>query len=677
MTTARKNLAKVDHRVYKTWLKVLFRTALSDNTEWQRRMRIKPDEDIIELFAKYIERVVPVIAIESSLPYAEHLLIELIGEHVKFNRPVFLPSLLSGHWQTSHGKPFEARTPLVLSFHESQSVENSLMLVHGIETSDNPVLIGCNRLNQLPLEFHRLIDITLSLPVASALHFEQIFEDLFEEKLPSDSTEDGRWHNFVLPTDIQPPLRLGHSAGDAASYIRARVTTRLSRLDVEDAPSLEELHGLGAAREIALDMKRDIQLALDGHIDWSDVDRGILLAGPPGTGKTTLAMAIAKDCGIKFIAASASKWQSGSGLGEHLALIRESFEEARRFAPSILFIDEIDSIGNREKLDSHGLTYQATVINYLLEQLDGFSGRGDIIVIGATNYADSIDPALRRAGRLDQVVDVGYPTVRALVGIYNYHLKELKTAGKLAADVDGDALAQVSFGLTGADVEFFVRGAARRARKRKDIIRQDDLMAEIMRRPRSKGLSEPFDSKTIQRLAVHEAGHVVMRLLGKNKGKEISYVSIAPRSDGRIGYTAAFDDERVSMTSEDYLHEIRILLAGRAAEEVIFGINDVSDMAGKYDSKSDLSQAVNMLHYINKYSGLGELKDIVFRFDLTQEAMREHEQHIDRKIMALYTDLVDEMERSKPLIMRIADRLADEQVLDGSDIERLAQDSGA
>jgi hypothetical protein len=124
MTTARKNQAKVDHRVYRTWLEVLFRAALIDNTEWQHRMRIKPGQDIIEQFAKYVERIVPVIAIESSLPYAEHLLIELIREHVNFNRPAFLPSLLSGHWQTSHYKPMATRTPLVLSFQESQGVEN-------------------------------------------------------------------------------------------------------------------------------------------------------------------------------------------------------------------------------------------------------------------------------------------------------------------------------------------------------------------------------------------------------------------------------------------------------------------------------------------------------------------------------------------------------------------------
>lgn len=676
MTAAGKSQARVDHRVYKTWLKVLFRAALTENADLQRRMRIRSGQDIIERFAKYVERIVPVIAIESSLPYAEHLLVELIGEHANFNQPAFLPSLLSGQWQTSHGKPMNARTPLVLSFQESLGVDNSLLLVHGIETSDNPVLIGCDRLSQVPPVFHRLIDMTLTLPSASAQHFEQIFEDLFGAPLPPDPENDSRWRNFVLPTDAQPPLRLDHGAGDAARYIRERVMARLTRLDVNDVPSLDELHGLGTAREIALDMKRDIRLALEGRIDWDDIDRGMLLAGPPGTGKTTLAMAIAKDCGIKFIAASASSWQATNGLGEHLAQIRASFEEARRFAPSILFIDEIDAIGSRENLDGHGLTYQATVINYLLEQLDGFSDRGDIIVIGATNYASNIDPALRRAGRLDQVVEVGYPTVRALVGIYEYHLKAYKAAGKLATDVNCAALAQVSFGLTGADVEFFVRGAARRARKRKDRIRQDDLMAEIMRRPRHEGQSEPFDGTTIYRLAVHEAGHVVMRLLGRNRGREIGYVSIAPRSDGRIGYIAAADDERVSMTREDYLHEIRILLAGRAAEEVIFGANDVSDMAGKYDAESDLAQAVHTLHYLNKFAGLGELKDVVFRAGSAGEMVQGHEQRINAQISDIYTDLIDELGRSVSLIKEIAGKLVMEQILDAYDIEKLVQKCG-
>jgi len=108
MTAASNSQARVDHRVYKTWLKVLFRAALADNTDWQRRMRIRPDQDIIERFAKYIERIVPVIAIESSLPYAEHLLVELIAEYANFKPPAFLPALMSGQWQASHGKPMDA-----------------------------------------------------------------------------------------------------------------------------------------------------------------------------------------------------------------------------------------------------------------------------------------------------------------------------------------------------------------------------------------------------------------------------------------------------------------------------------------------------------------------------------------------------------------------------------------
>jgi len=670
MSTSIRNQAMIDHRVYRTWLEVLFRDALAGNETWKQRIQVKPDQDIVERFAKFVERIVPVVAIESSLPYAEHLLIELIREHAGFKTPAFLPALTSGYWQAGQSKPMDARTPLVLSFQESAHIENSLQLVHAIEVSDNPVLIGCDRLGQVPLEFQRLIDLTLTLPVAGAQHFERVFEALFGEPLPADASEDVRWRNFVLPTDVQPPLRLGRSAADAARYIRGRVQERLSRLEVSDAPALDELHGLGAARQIALDLVKDIRHALDGRIDWDEVDRGMLLAGPPGTGKTTLAMSIARECGVKFIAASASTWQAVNGLGEHLAQIRTTFEEARRFAPSILFIDELDSIGNRETLDGHGQTYQATVINYLLEQLDGFSDRGDIVVIGATNYPEAIDPALRRAGRLDQLVEVGYPTIRALAKIYAYHLRRYRAAGSLAADIDCEALAQISFGLTGADVEFFVRGAARRARKRSDSIHQDDLVAEIMRRPRSENRDEPFDAETIHRLAVHEAGHVVMRLLGKNHGSEISYVTIAPRSDGRIGYTATFD-ERVSMTREDYLHEIRILLAGRAAERVMFGADGVSDMAGKYADESDLARSMQYLQHMTLKSGLGREGRLTW---LTPDSLIDRDSEIgalEHTLAGIAAETHEAISNNRVLLETVAGELVKRQELDRDDLARI------
>ena len=221
---------------------------------------------------------------------------------------------------------------------------------------------------------------------------------------------------------------------------------------------------MGEARQFAEDLIEDIRAAQTGRIPWSAVDSGLLLIGAPGTGKTTLARAIAKDCGVKFVVASAAKWQSAGALDAHLSAMRADFAEAHRYAPAILFIDEIDSIGSRENLDDRNAVYQTEVINALLEQIQGINTTGSVIVIGATNYLEKVDPALRRSGRLDQVVEIPLPNIDGLQQIFEYYLARYREEGGEVGRVDTHALAQLTFGLTGADVESFIRGAARRAR---------------------------------------------------------------------------------------------------------------------------------------------------------------------------------------------------------------------
>ena len=236
--------------------------------------------------------------------------------------------------------------------------------------------------------------------------------------------------------------------------------------------------------------------------------RGIA-GGGTGHRQETLAKAIAKDCGVRFISASAASWQAaGKSLGPHISAIRRTFSEARNYAPSILFIDEIDSIGNREDfVGGNNAVYQTEVVNAVLEEIAGLDPAAPVIVIGATNHEERVDPALRRSGRLDRVIRIPRPNSAALDHIYRYYIGALGTGTPLDPALDTGALARLSVGLTGADVERIVRGAARRARKANRALSQIDVLAEITDKPRGPDALRILTPTELARTAVHEAGH--------------------------------------------------------------------------------------------------------------------------------------------------------------------------
>lgn len=323
---------------------------------------------------------------------------------------------------------------------------------------------------------------------------------------------------------------------------------------------LESMSGYGEARDWGLQLARDLKDWKDGVIPWSDVDRGLLLSGPPGVGKTAFAEALANTCGVKLINGSAARWQARGYLNDMLKAMFKAFEEARKAAPSILFIDEVDSFTDREREHGHNSSYVRQVINAFLECLDGTVDREGVVVVGACNNADVLDPAIRRPGRLDHHIHLPLPDADARKGILLMHLR-----GELA-DTDLTSFAAGSAGMTGADIARIVRLARRVARRHRRTVTVEDVIGSLPGRI-------TVSASIRRRVAIHELGHAVVAIT--TGSRKLWGVTIERESPIDLDHVtlggAAFDDEWMARTKGDYLGMIAILLGGMAAEQVFLG----------------------------------------------------------------------------------------------------------
>ena len=627
-----------------------------------------------ELLTRLLESNAIVI-IESDIPFVEDVVAQLAapGDAARYavRAGALQPSyddLRCDITVNDHSKLY------LLSFHAYRGLFDAERAAHDLSFSDAAVLIGCSRAADVPEPLRRIADSILTFPPIDRQRFARIFESVFDAKPTAGWDAGGAdWTQFLVPGDFHMARRLALGPDDALSVLRDRVQARLNEVTPLTGPGLDRLHGMGEARQIAEDLIADIRAAQDGQIPWSAIDKGLLLIGAPGTGKTTLARAIAKESGVKFVAASAAKWQSAGSLDVHLRAMRADFAEAQRYAPTILFIDELDSIGSREDLSGPNAVYQTDVINALLEEIQGFGPTGSVIVIGATNYPEKVDPALRRAGRLDQVVEIPLPNVEGLENIFGYHLSLFREdGGAQAPDVDQRALAELAFGLTGADVEFFVRGAARRARRENRPVAHNDLVAEVTRRPRRPDSAPRLTAVEMHRVAVHEAGHTVARLISFTQGEDLTFASIIPRLDGTLGFTGFVPAKTHVLTRRMMFERLETTLAGRAAEEVVFGADEIGGGAGGSDTGCDLAVATRWAILIVCQSGLGD--DGLLRWTIQPTA--EQDAKIDDVINGAYRSIRGRLQACRPLLDHVVAALTDKQELSGRELRQLAKSIG-
>ncbi len=300
----------------------------------------------------------------------------------------------------------------------------------------------------------------------------------------------------------------------------------------------------------------------------AQMPKGVLLVGPPGTGKTLLARAVAGEAGVPFFSMSGSEFVE-MFVGVGAARVRDLFEQARQKAPCIIFIDELDALGRARGTGMFGgHDEKEQTLNQLLAELDGFDPTSGIILLGATNRPEVLDPALLRAGRFDRQVLVDRPDRRGRSEILRVHLTKVT----LSAEVDPDQVAALTPGFTGADLKNLVNEAALAATRRKgDQITMTDFTVAIERivagLEKKSRILEPRERRIV---AVHESGHALAAaaIAGSDP---IHKVSIIPRGIGALGYTIQRPTEdRYLMTRTELENRIAVLLGGRAAEKVIF-----------------------------------------------------------------------------------------------------------
>jgi ATP-dependent Zn protease len=628
----------------------------------------------IEQLTRIMSESEPILIIESDIPFVEDFVAGLAAPGDAGDFTIRAGALQSDDSRCEISNLNDRCRLYLLSFHTYRNLFDAERVAHELALSQASVLIGCNRASEVPEPLRRAADLTITFPQIDRRLFVRIFERVFGASPATDwNTPGSDWTRYLVPSDFHTPRRLRLEPDDALLLLRERVQARLAQVTPDIGPRLNELHGLGEARRFAEDLIEDVRSAQSGRIPWSAVDSGLLLIGAPGTGKTTLARAIAKDCGVKFIVASAAKWQSAGALDSHLTAMRADFAEAHRYAPAILFIDEIDSIGSRENLDDRNGVYQTEVINALLEQIQGINTTGAVIVVGATNYLEKVDPALRRSGRLDQVVEIPLPNIDGLQQIFEYYIAKYREEGGEVGRTETHALAQLSFGLTGADVESFVRGAARRARHEDRPMDQSDLVAEVTRSPRRPDSAPRLGPEEMHRVAVHEAGHVVAQLLSSNEGRHLVFATIIPRLDGTLGFVASVPGDTEVFTRRTMLERLGTILAGRAAEEIVFGADDVGAGAGGSSQMSDLAVGTRLATLIVCQSGLGD--DGGLRW--TTQPSRSQEEEVDTLLRKTYDLTRTGLQDHRDLLDGVARALEQKQELSGDELRALASSNRA
>ena len=407
--------------------------------------------------------------------------------------------------------------------------------------------------------------------------------------------------------------------------------------------------------------------------------KGALLVGPPGTGKTLLAKAVAGEAHVPFFSLSGSEFVE-MFVGVGASRVRDLFEEAKKNAPCIVFIDEIDAIGKKRDGQMGGNDEREQTLNQLLTEMDGFEGNNGVMILAATNRPESLDPALTRPGRFDRRVPVELPDLQGREAILKVHAKKIKVAD----DVNFHTIARMASGASGAELANIVNEAALRAvRDNRTVVNEADLEESIETviagyQKKNAVLSDQ-ERKVV---SYHEIGHALVAAL-QTHSAPVQKITIIPRTSGALGYTMQVEQgDKYLLTKQELENKIATFTGGRAAEEIVF--HEITTGAS-----NDIEQATKLARSMITRYGMSEEFDMVAMETVTNQYLggdtslacsAETQKEIDEKVVAIVKEQHEKakklLEENREVLDKLAMYLCEKETITGEEFMEILNKEG-